>query len=67
MANSQNQLEQLESKINALISQFEKINTENSALRHQVDQMNLEKQQLVSKNDSARKQIDLMIHRLRSM
>ncbi len=67
MANAHSELEQLEAKINVLLDQFEKINTENNALRNKVSQMHNEKQQLVHKNESARKQIDLMIQRLKSM
>ncbi len=67
MANPQNQLEHLEFQIESLLVQFEKINSENSQLRNQVIAMRNEKQQLVSKNDAARKQIDLMIQRLKSM
>lgn len=67
MANSESQFELLESKINTLIAQFEKINAENDSLNHRIRQMQTEKEQLISKNESARKQIDLMIHRLRAM
>lgn len=67
MANPQNQLEHLESQIHSLLTQFEKINSENSQLRHQINQMQTEQKQLISKNESARQQIDLMIHRLKSM
>ncbi|WP_227551269.1 TIGR02449 family protein [Kangiella sp. HZ709] len=67
MVNPQNQLELLESQVDSLLLQFEKINSENSDLRSQINHMRNEKQQLINKNESARQQIDLMIKRLKSM
>lgn len=67
MTNSQDQLSQLEKKINDLIYQYEKIRAENSSLRNQLSQAQQEKDKLLTKNQSARKQIDLMIDRLKSM
>ncbi|AUD79853.1 MULTISPECIES: cell division protein ZapB [Kangiella] len=64
---TQGQLEKLEDKINALLARFEKINLENNQLRQQVNELRNERDRLHSKNETARKQIDIMISRLKSM
>lgn len=64
---TQGQLEKLEDKINALLARFEKINLENNQLRQQVNELRNERDRLHSKNETARKQIDIMITRLKSM
>lgn len=63
----QNSVQALEDKINALLARFDQMNHENTQLRAQVNEMRLEKERLHSKNESARKQIDLMISRLKTM
>lgn len=64
---SQSQVQTLEEKINALLARFDKINFENTQLRGQISEMRTERDRLNSKNESARKQIDLMISRLKTM
>ena len=64
---TQGQLEKLEDKINALLARFEKINLENNELRQQVNELRNERDRLHRKNETARKQIDIMISRLKSM
>lgn len=64
---TQGQLEKLEDKINALLARFEKINLENNQLRQQINELRNERDRLHSKNETARKQIDTMISRLKSM
>ncbi|ACV27878.1 MULTISPECIES: cell division protein ZapB [Kangiella] len=64
---TQGQLEKLEDKINALLARFEKINLENNQLRQQINELRNERDRLHSKNETARKQIDIMISRLKSM
>ena len=65
MTNSQ--FEQLEEKIDALLARFNTIDTENKQLRQQDNELRIEKDRLHSRNESARKQIDLMISRLKSI
>lgn len=64
---TQGQLEKLEDKINALLARFETINLENDQLRQQLSELRNERDRLHSKNETARKQIDIMISRLKSM
>ncbi|MCW8857543.1 MAG: cell division protein ZapB [Kangiella sp.] len=64
---TQGQLEKLEDKINALLARFEKINLENNQLRQQINELRNERDRLHGKNETARKQIDIMISRLKSM
>lgn len=64
---TQGQLEKLEDKINALLARFETINIENNQLRQQINELRNERDRLHSKNETARKQIDIMISRLKSM
>ncbi|AOE48880.1 cell division protein ZapB [Kangiella sediminilitoris] len=65
MTNSQ--FEQLEEKIDALLARFNVIDNENQQLRQQVNELRVERDRLQSRNESARKQIDLMISRLKSL
>ena len=64
---SQSPVQTLEEKINDLLARFDKINFENTQLRGQVGEMRIERDRLNSRNESARKQIDLMISRLKTM
>ena len=64
---TQGQIEKLEDKIDALLARFEKINLENSQLRQQINDLRAERDRLHTRNESARKQIDVMISRLKSI
>lgn len=64
---TESQFEQLEEKIDALLARFNTIDTENKQLRQQVNELRVERDRLQSRNESARKQIDLMISRLKSI
>lgn len=65
MTNSQ--FEQLEEKVDALLERFNTIDNENKQLRQQVNELRVERDRLNSRNESARKQIDLMISRLKTI
>ena len=64
---TESQFEQLEEKVDALLARFNTIDTENKQLRQQVNELRVERDRFQSRNESARKQIDLMISRLKSI
>ena len=64
---TESQFEQLEEKVDALLARFNTIDTENKQLRQQVNELRVERDRLQSRNESARKHIDLMSSRLKSI
>jgi len=61
------ELEQLETRVNSLIQTCEALKKENSLLKAQQDLYTTERASLIDKNDQARKRVEAMITRLKSM
>ncbi len=64
---AENQLKDLENKIEELISLCAELNRENSALKTEVAGWHDERKDLVDKNELARSKVEAMIDRLRTM
>lgn len=61
------ELEQLETRVNSLIQTCEALKKENSLLKTQQELYTTERASLIDKNDQARKRVEAMITRLKSM
>lgn len=61
------ELKRLESRVNSLIQAFEDLKKENSLLKAQQDSYSAERASLIDKNEQARKRVEAMITRLKSM
>jgi cell division protein ZapB len=64
---AENQLKDLENKIEELISLCAELNRENSALKTEVAGWHDERKDLMDKNELARSKVEAMIDRLRTM
>jgi cell division protein ZapB len=64
---AENQLKDLEKKIEELISLCGELNRENSALKTEVAGWHDERKDLMDKNELARSKVEAMIDRLRTM
>lgn len=64
---NQKNIEEFAEKVDALLVRFESINNENNQLRQQVTDLRAERDRLSQRNEAARKQIDTMISRLKSI
>jgi len=62
-----NQLKELEKKIDELISLCQELNRENQALKADSAGWQQERQDLMDKNELARNKVEAMIDRLRAM
>ncbi|MGB1140802.1 MAG: TIGR02449 family protein [Halioglobus sp.] len=62
-----NQLKELEKKIDELISLCQELNRENQALKADSAGWQQERQDLMDKNELARNKVEVMIDRLRAM
>ncbi len=62
-----NQLKELEKKIDELISLCQELNRENQALKADSAGWQQERQDLLDKNELARNKVEAMIDRLRAM
>ncbi len=62
-----NQLKELEKKIDELIELCRELNRENQALKADSAGWRTERQDLISKNELARNKVEAMIDRLRAM
>ncbi|MCY4642665.1 MAG: TIGR02449 family protein [Gammaproteobacteria bacterium] len=60
-------IEQLEIRVNELIQTCEVLKKENNLLKAQQDSYTTERASLIDKNDQARKRVEAMITRLKSM
>ena len=61
------ELKRLESRVNDLIQAYEDLKKENSLLKAQQDSYIAERASLIDKNEQARKRVEAMITRLKSM
>lgn len=61
------ELKRLESRVTSLIQAFEDLKKENSLLKAQQDSYTAERASLIDKNEQARKRVEAMITRLKSM
>ncbi len=61
------ELKRLERRVNSLIQAFEDLKKENSLLKAQQDSYTAERASLIDKNEQARKRVEAMITRLKSM
>ena len=64
---AENQLKELEKKINELIALCQELNRENQALKSDSAGWQTERQGLIDKNELARNKVEAMIDRLRTM
>lgn len=64
---AENQLKELEKKIDELISLCRDLNRENQALKADNSGWHQERQDLIQKNELARKKVEAMLERLRTM
>ena len=64
---NEQELAQLEIRVNSLIQTCEALKKENSLLKTQRDMYTAERASLIDKNDQARKRVEAMITRLKSM
>lgn len=64
---AENQLKELEKKINELIALCQELNRENQALKLDSAGWQVERQGLIDKNELARNKVEAMIDRLRTM
>ena len=60
-------IEQLEIRVNELIQTCEVLKKENNLLKAQQDSYTTERASLIDKNDQARKRVEAMITRLKTM
>jgi cell division protein ZapB len=66
-AYTEDDLRQLEQRIDELIDTLGSLKSENSNLRQQKDKLATERSQLVEKTEMARSRVEAMISRLRSL
>ena len=64
---NERELKRLESRVNSLIRAYEDLRKENSLLKAQQDTYTAERASLIDKNEQARKRVEAMITRLKSM
>lgn len=64
---AENQVKELEKKIDELISLCRELNRENQALKADSSGWHQERQDLIEKNELARTKVEAMIQRLRAM
>ncbi|MCY3803932.1 MAG: TIGR02449 family protein [Gammaproteobacteria bacterium] len=64
---NEQELKRLESRVNSLIRAYEDLQKENSLLKAQQDSYTAERASLIDKNEQARKRVEAMITRLKSM
>ncbi len=64
---NEQELKRLESRVNNLIRAYEDLQKENSLLKAQQDSYTAERASLIDKNEQARKRVEAMITRLKSM
>jgi len=64
---TEDDLRQLEQRIDELIDTVGSLKTENSSLRQQKDKLVIERSQLIEKTEMARSRVEAMISRLRSL
>lgn len=64
---SQDQLEQIENKVDRLIALCSKLHQENCALREREANLLRERGKLIEKNEQARHRVEGMISRLKSL
>ena len=67
MKNSPQEIDQLEQKIDALITRLWKMNEENRSLRDQNDELLKERSQLIEKTALAKTRVEAMIARLKGI
>ena len=61
------ELKRLERRVNSLVQAYEDLKKENSLLKAQQDSYTAERASLIDKNEQARKRVEAMITRLKSM
>lgn len=64
---NEQELKRLERRVNSLIRAYEDLKKENSLLKAQQDTYTAERASLIDKNEQARKRVEAMITRLKSM
>jgi cell division protein ZapB len=64
---TEDDLRQLEHRIDELIDTVGSLKNENTSLRHQKDKLVTERSQLIEKTEMARSRVEAMISRLRSL
>ena len=64
---TEDDLQQLEQRIDELIDTVGLLKNENTNLRHQKDKLAIERSQLIEKTELARNRVEAMISRLRSL
>jgi cell division protein ZapB len=64
---TENDLRQLEQRIDQLIDTVGSLKNENTSLRQQQDKLVAERSQLLDKTETARTRVEAMISRLRSL
>ncbi|MYB88529.1 MAG: TIGR02449 family protein [Proteobacteria bacterium] len=64
---NEQELKRLESRVNSLIRAYKDLQKENSLLKAQQDSYTAERASLIDKNEQARKRVEAMITRLKSM
>ena len=64
---AENQLKELEKKIDELVALCGDLNRENQALKLDISGWHQERQDLITKNELARSKVEAMIDRLRTM
>ncbi len=66
-AYTEDDLRQLEGRIDELIETVSALKSENTSLRQQKDKLMTERSQLIEKTEMARSRVEAMISRLRSL
>ena len=64
---NEQELKRLESRVNSLVHAYEGLKKENSLLKAQQGSYTAERASLIDKNEQARKRVEAMIIRLKSM
>lgn len=64
---NEQELKRLERRVDSLIRAYEDLKKENSLLKAQQDTYTAERASLIDKNEQARKRVEAMITRLKSM
>ncbi len=67
LAQSMEEMDILERRVNQLIALTEQLSRENQALRTQQDNWSVERAKLIEKNELAKSRVESMIGRLRSL
>ena len=67
LAQSMEEMDILERRVNQLIALTEQLSRENKALRTQQDNWSVERAKLIEKNELAKSRVESMIGRLRSL